>query len=104
MACHVDYERPDPATASAVYRWVEGPAQLYRFTQDESGALACEACHGPPHAVYPTYGDKYGRDRDNIQPLQYQGNRRPMGAGGSCTVCHIDPMEDSVHHANMENP
>ncbi len=26
LACHEDFERPDPATASAVYQWVEGPA------------------------------------------------------------------------------
>jgi len=104
LACHEDYQRPDPETTSAVYQWVEGPADLYRFSKDESDQLACEVCHGPPHATYPTYSNKYGVDRDNIQPLQYQGNRRPLGAGGNCRVCHGEDMEDSVHHDNMEHP
>ena len=60
MACHEDFERPDPATASAVFHWVEGPAGLYRFSSDESGALPCLACHGAPHATFPTYSTKYG--------------------------------------------
>jgi hypothetical protein len=103
-SCHVDFERPDTATASAVYKWGEGRDDLYRFSTDESGMLACAACHGPPHATYPTYSQKYGVDRDNIQALQYQNNRRPIGAGGNCKVCHGIDMEDSVHHENMEHP
>ncbi len=104
LACHEDFERPDPETASAVYQWVDGPEGLYRFTQDDSGMLPCLACHGSPHATYPAYNDMYGQDRDNIQPLQYQGTRRPIGAAGGCTVCHIEEMEGSIHHDNMENP
>lgn len=104
LACHEGFQRPDPATASAVYRWVAGPEQLYRFSSDDSGSLTCLGCHGSPHATYPTYSDNYGADRDNIQPLQYQGNRRPIGAGGHCKVCHTVDMTDSIHHENMENP
>ena len=103
-ACHEDYEHPDPAEASAVYRWVEGPSELYRFTMDESDMLKCSTCHSSPHATYPTYNDKFGADRDNIQPLQYQGNRRPIAAAGNCKVCHVVDMEDSIHHENMERP
>lgn len=104
MACHQDFEHPDPAEASAVYHWVEGPESLYRFSKDDSEVLSCEACHSSPHAIYTTYSNKYGADRDNIQPLQYQGNRRPIGAGGNCKVCHGEDMEDAVHHDNMERP
>ena len=43
---------------------------------------------------HPTYSNKCGADRDSIQPLQYQGNQRPLGAGGSCRVCHGEDMED----------
>ncbi len=103
-ACHEDYEHPDPSEASAVYHWVEGPADLYRFSQDESEMLMCSACHGAPHATFPTYSEKYGKDRDNIMPLQYQNSRRPIGAGGNCKVCHGIDMEDSIHHENMERP
>ena len=104
LACHEDFQRPDPATASAVYHWVDGPAGLYRFSSDESEMLACLTCHGSPHATFPTFSHKYGTDRDNILPLQVQGNRRPIGAGGNCKVCHTVDMEDSIHHQNMENP
>ena len=86
------------------YQWVMDSEQLFRLGRDESGLLACLGCHGPAHATYPTYSDMYGEDRDNIQPLQYQGNRRPIGAGGNCKVCHGVDMEDSIHHENMENP
>lgn len=104
MACHEDFERPDPETASSVYQWVDGPGDLYRFSSDDTGVLTCLGCHGPPHATFPTYSDKYGADRDNMLPLQLQDNRRPIGAGGNCKVCHGVDMEDSVHHENMENP
>ena len=104
LACHVDYTRPDPDTASAVYKWVDGPSGLYRFSSDDSDLLPCLACHGPPHATFPVHGDKYGADRDNILPLQVQGNRRAIGAGGNCRVCHTIDMEDSIHHENMERP
>ncbi|MCB1182172.1 cytochrome C [bacterium] len=104
LACHEDFTRPDPATASAVYKWVEGPSGLYRFSSDESGLIPCLSCHGSPHATFPTHSHKYGADRDNILPLQVQGNRRPIGAGGNCKVCHTIDMEDSIHHENMENP
>ncbi len=69
LACHEDFERPDPQTASAVFKWGSGPEDLYRFSMDDSEMLSSEACHGPPHATYPTYSNKYGLDRDNIQPL-----------------------------------
>jgi cytochrome bd-type quinol oxidase subunit 1 len=104
LACHEDFERPDPATASAVYKWVEDESGLYRFSKDDSDLLACGGCHGPTHATYPTHSSTFGVDRENIQPLQYQGNRRPIGAGGNCVVCHGIDMEDSIHHDNMENP
>jgi hypothetical protein len=104
LVCHEGFQRPDPATASAVHQWTEDQDGLFRSGSDESGMLTCLGCHGAPHATYPTYNDSFGQDRENIQPLQYQGNRRPIGAGGSCRVCHVIDMEDSIHHENMENP
>jgi mono/diheme cytochrome c family protein len=101
LGCHEDYQRPDPATASSFNKWTAGADELYRMRHDDAGVIACEACHGATHATYPAHGDMYGADRDNIQPLQYQGNRRPIGGGGNCAVCHTVDMEDSIHHENM---
>jgi len=103
VACHTeDYERPDPTTASSFNQWTSGPEELFRMRTDDTGVIQCQACHGSTHATYPTLNLWFGADRDNIQPLQYQGNRRPIGAAGNCKVCHGVDMEDSVHHWNME--
>jgi mono/diheme cytochrome c family protein len=103
LACHTDaYTRPDPASASAFNRWTESREELYRLRTDETGRLRCAACHGAPHAIYPTRNTRRGADRDNIQPLQYQGSRRAIGAGAHCEVCHGMAMEFSVHHEGME--
>ena len=102
VGCHTeDYERPDPATASAFNQWVAGVEDLYRMRTDDTGVLQCQACHGSTHAEYPAVNRWYGADRDNLQPLQYQGNRRAIGADGGCIVCHGVEMDFSVHHAGM---
>ncbi len=102
VGCHTeDYVRPDPATASAFNQWTADADGLYRLRTDETGILQCMACHGSTHAEYPAVNRFFGRDRDSIQPLQYQGDRRPIGAGGGCVVCHGVPMEFSVHHEGM---
>ena len=80
----------------------ETGADLYRMRTDDTGRLQCVACHGATHATYPALNTKFGADRDNIQPLQYQGNRRPIGAEGNCKVCHVIDMEDSIHHPGMD--
>ena len=77
---------------------------LYRRSTDESERLQCQACHGATHATYPAHNTNFGADRDNIQPLQYQGMRRAIGAAASCEVCHTMEMEDSIHHPGMEEP
>jgi hypothetical protein len=103
LGCHTDeYTRPDAATASSFNQWTSGPEELYRMRTDDSGLIQCEACHGSTHATYPALNRWFGADRDNIQPLQYQGIRRAIGAAASCEVCHTMEMEDSIHHPGME--
>ncbi|MFA7423729.1 MAG: cytochrome ubiquinol oxidase subunit I [Desulfosarcinaceae bacterium] len=100
--CHTEaFIRPDPGEVSAFNQWTGGFEELYRVRTDDTGSLQCAACHGAPHAVYPAFNRWYGHDRDNLQPLQYQGNRRPIGAQGHCTVCHGIEMDFSVHHEGM---
>ena len=52
---------------------------LYRNALGHGG-MNCAACHGSPHAMYPSR-----EATDNYQPLQYQGKALSMG---SCAVCH----------------
>ncbi|MFW5488113.1 MAG: cytochrome ubiquinol oxidase subunit I [Desulfovibrio sp.] len=96
--CHEDYEtKPDKQTAVAFNTWTKGGAQLYRFTQDDLGAVMCIACHNSPHANYPAINE-YGKNRDNIAPLQYQGTNRAIGAQQNCAVCHQQDMDFNAHH------
>jgi cytochrome bd-type quinol oxidase subunit 1 len=100
LTCHQDYTRPDPATANAFNTWTETGEDLFRNSMDDMFVLSCVGCHNSPHATYPTL-NPYGKDRDNIQPLQYQGIPRSIGADGNCTVCHPGGRQFSAHHPNM---
>jgi mono/diheme cytochrome c family protein len=95
--CHKDGKKPDRRKSTAFNTWVEGPAKLYRAQKDAMGAMPCIACHGAPHATYKA-DSAYGKDRDNIQPLQYQGLAAAMGARGNCLVCHTQGMKLDKHH------
>lgn len=64
------------------------PAQgvsLYRFSEGHGG-LQCSACHGSPHAIYPTT-----EENDNLQSLDFQGH---VGTLMDCYGCH-DHLEDN---------
>ncbi len=52
---------------------------LYRFSKGHGG-MKCSACHGSPHAIYPT-----SRTEDNIQNMTHQGY---AGTLSKCSVCH----------------
>jgi hypothetical protein len=100
LSCHEEYEEPE-VDASGFNQWVEED-ELYR----NAGGYAevrCQACHGATHALYPARNPR-SKHLDNIQPMQYLGRPLPLGAEGSCSVCHIVAIEDAVHHENMEHP
>ncbi|GIW44896.1 MAG: hypothetical protein KatS3mg077_2178 [Candidatus Binatia bacterium] len=52
---------------------------LYRFSTGHGG-LACQACHGPTHAEYPS-----SHANDNLQTLALQGH---VGVLSECGACH----------------
>ena len=52
---------------------------LYRFSKGH-GQLGCPACHGSPHAEYPT-----SHPNDNVYSLSLQGY---AGTITPCSVCH----------------
>jgi hypothetical protein len=97
LNCHVDFTEPEK-TASGFNKWTNSLEDLFRMRTDEAGIL-CQACHGNTHALYPAI-NPYGKDRDNIQPLQYQKNSYPIGANKNCRVCHTIDMEVELHHPN----
>jgi mono/diheme cytochrome c family protein len=97
--CHRDGKKPDRVKSVAFNTWVEGPAKLYRAQKDPMGSMPCIGCHGAPHATYAAKND-YGKNRDNIQPLQYMGFAASLGARGQCLVCHTQSMGMDAHHAH----
>ncbi|MDO9082825.1 MAG: cytochrome ubiquinol oxidase subunit I [Humidesulfovibrio sp.] len=98
LACHQGFGAPDPSRAFG--NWTKAAPERFKSRLDEMGALSCPACHGPQHALYPAK-NPYGRDRDNIQPLQYQKLAKPLGSGGNCSVCHKGQKTDPLHHPNL---
>ncbi len=71
---------PNCVTCHNTTSGVETSDELYRNSAGH-GNLYCSACHGSPHAMYPSREAK-----DNIQPKQYMGNK--IKTMGSCGVCH----------------
>jgi len=96
LNCHEDFQMG--STVDAFNTWTAGTEELYRNRRDQMEAMRCAACHSSPHAVYPATLNKFGSNRDSIQPLQYQGNYRPIG--NDCTVCHTVQPEFEGHHPN----
>ncbi len=86
-SCHTNFNIfEDGFEGTAFNKWVPGFEALYRNRTDNHGVM-CIACHGSTHAVYGAY-NKYGLQRDNQQPLQYQGLAGTIGTHEQCMVCH----------------
>ena len=98
LTCHVDFQQPDSNT-SGYNEWSPEFSELYRRRTGDAG-IRCEACHNSPHAIYPSV-NIYGRDLSNMQPLQYMGTRYAIGENQKCQTCHMQSMEDPIHHKNM---
>jgi hypothetical protein len=77
------YSSNDPAATPLLAtnkRFAEGDATLYRFSLGHNG-VACESCHGSPHAEWPTRAGT----NDNITATQIQGH---SGVISECAACH----------------
>ncbi len=68
--------------APASSRFAENPGTLYRNSLDSHAGIACEACHGSTHAIWP---NKNPNHNDNIESIQLQGY---AGTIMECSVCH----------------
>jgi hypothetical protein len=101
-SCHTNFNIfNDGFAGTAFNKWVPGFEALYRNRTDNHGVM-CIACHGSTHAVYGAY-NTYGLQRDNQQPLQYQGLAGTIGTHENCMVCHTVEMSVNGHHRNMVN-
>jgi len=99
-SCHTNFDIvKDGWEGTAYNKWVPGFDDLYRNRTDNQGVM-CIACHGSTHAIYPAV-NKYDPERDNIQPLQYQGVAGTIGTLRNCKVCHLKEMTTNGHHRNM---
>jgi len=78
------YDRQDP-TASPLLannkRFAENDNKLFRYSKGH-GDLACEACHGSTHAIWP--GDA-SHSNDNVAANELQGH---VGTVADCQTCH----------------
>jgi len=98
LNCHLDFNQPE-TDQHPLDTWSKSDNLLYRVRTADAGIM-CIACHGAPHAIYPAI-NIFGRNRDNLPPLQYQQNPYPIAADRSCRVCHTIDMEEEIHHPNM---
>jgi hypothetical protein len=77
------YLTSNEATAEPIIatnkRFAEQTSTLYRNSLGHNG-VACEACHGSTHAIWPT-----AAANDNVAATQLQGH---SGAITECGVCH----------------
>jgi hypothetical protein len=87
----IAYDPNDPAATplmAANQRFAENPGQLFRFSQTHGG-MACESCHGSPHAEWPAKINT----SDNITASQLQGH---TGEIAECGVCHLQDLSPSL--------
>lgn len=91
--------KEDGFSGTSFNMWAAGFSELYKNRNDNQGVI-CISCHGSTHAVYGAE-NKYGKQRDNMQPLQYQGMAGTIGPHENCQVCHTIKMKKSGHHWNQ---
>ncbi|WP_228719950.1 cytochrome C [Methylococcus geothermalis] len=78
------YYDVDEATGSFLTKTVDTKidAAVFRFGKDRHGNVACAACHGAAHSVWP---NRDPGSNDNVTALQLQGH---TGTILECNVCH----------------
>lgn len=98
LTCHVGYQSPQNDQAFGA--WTGGAKDLFKSKRDDLDALTCASCHGAVHSVYPAV-NPYGKDRDVLQPLQYQKKAKALGGSKNCKACHTVDMDAAAHHPGM---
>ncbi len=99
--CHTNFDIKNDGFFGSFNKWAPEFSSLYRNRTDNMGMM-CISCHGSTHAIYGAV-NIYDRQRDNIQPIQYQGLAGTIGTANNCMVCHKKKMDYSGHHRNQVN-
>ncbi len=68
---------------------------LYRFSTGHGG-LECSACHGSPHAIWPS-----SENNDNLQSIAAQGH---LGTIVECSTCHSGLEDDEYQGPHGMHP
>jgi hypothetical protein len=68
---------------------------LYRFSVGHGG-LECSACHGSPHAIWPS-----SENNDNLQSISAQGHK---GTIVECSTCHSNLQENQYQGPHGMHP
>ena len=97
------YANEDAATASPILapnsRFAENNG-LHRFSQTHGG-VACEACHGSPHAEWPARTNT----NDNLTATQIQGHTGEIAECGACHTGDLPPGLKGPHGIhNINDP
>ncbi len=77
------YDPQDPAATPLIatnLRFAENADTVFRFSQTHGG-VACESCHGSPHAEWPAHINT----NDNKTAVEIQGH---TGEISECSACH----------------
>ena len=84
LRLRVAYDPNDPSASPRLAsnkRFAEEAGTLYRDSHGHGG-LACEACHGSTHAIWPNANPNAN---DNVAAIEHQGH---AGTLVECTICH----------------
>ncbi|MEN6485318.1 MAG: cytochrome C [Syntrophobacteraceae bacterium] len=101
----IAYDLADPSATprkAVNARFIENLNTRFRDSKTHYG-IACEACHGSPHAEWPAAASAVN---DNTAPIQLQGYEGPVR---ECSVCHTAPMQPglggphNLHNVNDPN-
>ncbi|MFP5259311.1 MAG: hypothetical protein ACLGQH_09835 [Acidobacteriota bacterium] len=95
------YDPNDPAATPLIatnQRFAENPGQLFRFSGTHGG-MACQACHGSPHAEWPARIST----NDNITAFQIQGHTGEIAECGACHLPGLSPGLGGPHGLHNVN-
>ncbi len=95
------YDPADPAATPFIatnQRFAENPGQLYRFSGTHGG-IACESCHGSPHAEWPARI----ASNDNVTAIQIQGHTGEIAECGACHLAGLSPGLGGPHGLHNVN-
>ncbi len=76
-------------------RFAEQPGVPYMNSLGHQG-IACESCHGSPHAIWPT-----NKVNDNVAATQIQGH---SGMIMECTSCHANTLSPTLNGPHGMHP